>query len=256
MFARTTTLESFRRMLYNNPDNETAYDTEKSFLESLKGEFKGNDMTVIGTAFHSIVERGETVCDITASKGLSPFDPDDVRVSVEVDGKTVVFNQQQFDVAIAYRDRMRGALHEVPARRTFTTRHGDITVFGTADLLHGIYIRDIKTRFSRCVQQDYIDSYQWRFYLSLFEMRHFVYDVFEFRNYIPEQGINVTGCPIAAHEPIECAAYAAMEADLTALLNDFLEYVRFRGLEEYVSKTINKYDEYNEKNGNSGTHRI
>jgi hypothetical protein len=241
MFARTTTLESFRRMLYNNPDNETPYDTEKSFLESFKGEFKGNDMTTIGTAFHSIIENGDSVCSITTSKGLSPFDPDDVRVSVDVDGKTVVFNQRHLDVAIGYKQELRGALHETPAKKIFPTRYGDVTVFGTADLLHGIWVRDIKTCFSPCTQQDYIDSCQWRFYLSLFEMGNFAYDVFEFGNYMPGQGTNVAGNSIKQHAPIECARYAAMEADLTALLNDFVEYVKFRGLESYLINTPGKY---------------
>jgi hypothetical protein len=231
-------------MLYNNPDNETSYDTEKSFIESLTGEFKGNDKTVIGTAFHRIVERGESVCRIDVKKGLSPFDPDDVRVSVDAaEGRTVVFNERQFDAAIQYRDRLRAALHEVPARRTFPTRYGDLTVFGTADLLHGIFIHDIKTRFSSGTQQQYVDSYQWRFYLSLFEMNNFVYDIFEFRNYVPEQGTNVTGNPLSVHEPVECAAYASMEADLTALLNEFMQYIKFKGFDLYVSKPSLKYIE-------------
>jgi hypothetical protein len=236
-YIRTTLLESFRRMLYANPDSETQYDTEESFLNTLCGRFTGNDKTAVGTAFHAIVERGESVCDVKRSPGLSEFDPETVRCTVSIEGnRRVAFNGRQMDAALDYRDELRGAFHEVPARKIFPTRYEDIEVSGTADVLHGIYIRDIKTRFSQMKTQDYRDSLQWRMYLSLFEMANFAYDVFEFANYAPEQGINVTGNPLVKHPPIECAGYLTMESDLTALLNEFMEYIRFKNLDEYIMR--------------------
>jgi hypothetical protein len=156
-------------MLYADPDSETQYDTEESFLCQLKGGFKGNDKTTVGTAFHAIVERGESVCEAKRSPGLSEFDPVTVTAAVtaavNVEGKRVVFNGYQMDVALDYRGELRGAFHEVPAKKVFPTHCSDITVSGTADILHGIYIRDIKTRFSQMKTQyrdgfqDYQDTY-------------------------------------------------------------------------------------------------
>ena len=51
---RVTTLESFRRFR----DNVTeTYDTEEKLIEHIKGEFKGNCKTEIGSAFHYLIER-------------------------------------------------------------------------------------------------------------------------------------------------------------------------------------------------------
>jgi hypothetical protein len=228
-------------MLYKPEYDETAYDTEESFLNSLTGGFKGNDKTVTGTAFHRIIEEGEKAYTVETHRGQTETAPDTVRASVNIEGKTVVFNRQQLDTALAYKRQLRGALHEIPAKKVFPTRYGDITVYGTTDVLHGTYLRDIKTRFSACKQQDYIDSYQWRIYLSLFDAVGFMYDIFEFRSYKPEMGTDVTGCPVVAHEPVMCLPYASMESDLTTLFNEFIEYVRFRGLEEYISAPAAKY---------------
>jgi hypothetical protein len=164
-----------------------------------------------------------------------------VRAVVEIDGKKVVFNGQQFDAAIDYRNTLKGVLHELPESKIFPTRYGDLQVSGTADILHGLIIRDVKTRFSTLKQQEYMDSFQWRIYLSLFEMSNFAYDVFEFKSYDDSQGTNVTGNAFAAHPTIECAGYSSMEADITALLNDFMEYIKFRELDEYISAPAKKY---------------
>jgi hypothetical protein len=235
-YARVTTLESFRRMLYLNHDVETEYDTEKSFLEALKGEFKGNDKTVIGSAFHKIVEQGEKACAST-ERGAGESSPDAVKV--EIDGQTVVFNCIQYDAAIAYRAKLRGMFNEVPAGKVYSTRYGDIKINGTVDVLHGEHIRDIKTRFSGLKQQEYIDSYQWRFYLDMFELRQFWYDVFEFTGF--KFSTDASGLNLKVHEPFDCLAYINMQTDLHILIDEFLDYIKFRGLEQYVAHPAEKY---------------
>ena len=53
--VRVTQLEKFRRYM----DSVSPFDTEQSVIDTLSGEFKGNEYTWIGTAFHKIVEEGE-----------------------------------------------------------------------------------------------------------------------------------------------------------------------------------------------------
>jgi hypothetical protein len=52
-----TTLEKFRRYMAG----VSAFDTEESLIESIKGIFKGNDKTRFGNAYHELIE-GKYVC--------------------------------------------------------------------------------------------------------------------------------------------------------------------------------------------------
>ena len=57
---RVTTLEAFRK--YIEQSDYANYEiTEQSVIDSIVGEFKGNEYTRIGTAFHRIVEEHHNV---------------------------------------------------------------------------------------------------------------------------------------------------------------------------------------------------
>ena len=63
--VRVTQLEKFRRFITDHSE----YDTEQSVIDTLTGEFKGNEYTYIGTAFHKIVEGDTDGCKKTDKDG-------------------------------------------------------------------------------------------------------------------------------------------------------------------------------------------
>lgn len=210
---RTTQLEKFRRYI----TEASSYDTERSVINTLSGEFRGNEYTRTGTAFHSIIETGE------------PHYADPVEGCViNVDDHGVRFNDQQLQVALNYRNEHPNAFHEIRRYKDY----GRAIVTGCADMIDGIELRDIKTKYSTPSDKDYIDSCQWRYYLDIFNADVFHFDLFIFEDYkIDKHGYDVRGLELKRHTPpITCYRYPNMEADNIALLNAFMDWAESRGL--------------------------
>lgn len=215
---RVTQLEKFRRYR----DSVSSFDTEQSVIDTLSGEFKGNEYTWIGSAFHKIIEIGESAWN----DGI-----------VNVEGKDIRFNESQKNAAIAYRNSMPEAFHEIRLNKVFKTSFGNVTISGCADIIHGNIIHDIKTKYSSPVQQEYIDSCQWKFYLEIFEADRFVFDLFQFCNYkIDANGLDVSGLKLKEIDPIPCLRYNNMETDNNILLNDFMDWIDSRNLYHLLKK--------------------
>lgn len=210
--VRVTQLEKFRRYM----DSVSPFDTEQSVIDTLSGEFKGNEYTWIGTAFHKIVEEGEKAWE----NGM-----------VRTGGGDVKMNESQKNVAMAYRNSMPEAFHETRLNKVFQTRFGEVDISGCADIIHGNVIHDIKTKYSSPNQQEYIDSCQWRFYLEIFDANQFVFDLFHFMNYKKEvNGFDVSGLQLKVIEPIPCLRYEKMETDNRILLEDFMDWINTKQL--------------------------
>lgn len=153
--VRVTQLEKFRRFIVEHSE----YDTEQSVIDTLTGDFKGNEYTRIGTAFHKIVEGDTAGC-----KKIARTETELPGREFDIDGFPVKLDINQCKVAVAYRDRFPNAFHEIREYMDF----GDIVVTGCADIINGFEIRDIKTKYSPIKDEDYVDSCQWRFYMELF----------------------------------------------------------------------------------------
>lgn len=69
------------------------------------------------------------------------------------------------------------AIRELKAEHIFQTSSGPVTLVGKVDSMHGLIVHDYKLT-ERFDAERYVDSYQWRAYLSMFGARRFVYDVF------------------------------------------------------------------------------
>lgn len=216
-----TTLEGFRKVLCGASE----YDTEEKFAESLKNPFQGNEYTRIGTAFHQIVELGESTI-VTK--------PDHYEVKTE-DGYTVKFNLKQVMTALNYRLSLPFAFHEQTIGRVFNTKSMPIWVGGRCDVLHGTFVRDIKTKYSPIKYADYADSAQWRLYLDLLGLDTFYFDLFEFKGYkIAQNGYDVSGLEIVTHEPIECIRYDLMQQDNQKLVETFTDWITIHNYEQYL----------------------
>ena len=107
----------------------------------------------------------------------------------------------------------------------------DYCITGCADILNGLHIRDIKTKYSYISDEDYINSFQWRMYLQLFNADKFTFDLFLFNGYKKDKnGLDVRGIPIVKHDPIECLRYKDMERDNIQLISEFVRWAKSRGV--------------------------
>ena len=200
-------LEKFRRFL----SGVTQYDTEQAVLESITGKFTGNDKTMIGGAFHKIIEK---------------FNRDFVTGELFTDG--IYFSQDQAQVAVNYRNEHKAMIHEVPILKKYDTRDFIIQVSARADGVEGNVIRDAKTKFSTPLPTEYFNSYQWRFYLDMFELPAFAYDLFEVVNYTGIYNNRLPGVTFEPYEPFECLAYDSMHDDVHQLVKEFAEFIKIK----------------------------
>lgn len=215
--VRATQLEKFRRFI----NDVSSYDTEQSVIDTICGDFKGNTYTRIGTAFHSIIENGIPRC-FDLSEGCL----------IDVDGNDVRFDIAQLEIALTYRDEHPGAFHEIRQYKDY----GRAVVTGCADMIDGLEVRDIKTKYSTPSDADYINSCQWRYYLDIFGADVFHFDLFVFHGYDKDKhGYDVRGLELTHHTPpITCYRYPEMENDNLKLLNEFMDWAESRNLTGYL----------------------
>ena len=237
---RVTQIEAFRK--YIEQSDYANYEiTEQSVIDSITGEFKGNEYTRIGTAFHRIVEEGSPQCEKIPSGertflyyGKEQKEPVPSGRSFDVEGYKVLMDVPQCKTALAYRNEYPDAFHEIRLYKDF----GNAMITGCADMIDGVEIRDIKTKYSSPTDTDYTNSCQWRFYLQLFNADVFHFDLFVFEGYDKDKhGYDVRGLPLKRYEPsITCYRYDGMEQDNMNLLNSFLEWAEHRGLTKFLMK--------------------
>lgn len=204
-----TILESFRRF----KDDVSSFDTEENLIKLLKGEFKGNNKMFIGSAIHSLIDNYPNI-----KQGK-------VKLS---DTQIIKIHEHCNKLGVFY--------SEIPANKVFYTNKNELKITGRIDVLQGITIRDTKCKFSSPSYSGYYDSYQWRVYLSIFELDRFIYDIFEIENYNDAMEINISDCNLTIHEPYECLKYDKMEYDINSLIDEFMEWINFRKLENLISK--------------------
>jgi len=216
-----TTLETYRKFLAGNQ-----WTDQQKMIESITVPFEGNEYTRIGSAFHAIVEQGESVVEELPEMG---------KFRVTADGFPVIFNEEQVAMALKYRARLPYAFHEEWIGRQFDTPSMPIWVHGRVDVLHGTFVRDIKTKYSAVRYDDYAESAQWKFYLDLTGLDTFYFDLFEFPNYkVEKNGYDVSSLGIRPYGAIECLRYEGMEGDNRRLVCDFTDFITRHGLTEYL----------------------
>ncbi|WP_262055126.1 hypothetical protein [Parabacteroides distasonis] len=132
---RVTQLEKFRRYITEHSE----YDDERSVIDNLTGQFTGNQYTRVGTAFHKIVERRYP--RMQKDPGDGDGDPGE---EFDIDGYPVKLDLKQCKTALEYKDRFPNAFHEI---REYMDM-GEIIITGCADIINGLEIRDIKTKYS------------------------------------------------------------------------------------------------------------
>lgn len=216
-----TTLETYRKYLAGDK-----WTTQESLIQGLITPFQGNAYTRIGTAFHAIVEQGEAVIEELPEMG---------KFQVTVEGWPVIFNEAQIAMALKYRAKLPYAFHEEWIGREFDTPSMPIWVHGKVDVLHGTFIRDIKTKYSEVKYEDYAESAQWKLYLDLTGLDTFYFDLFEFPNYkIDKHGYDVSSLGIQPYGAIECIRYDGMVEENRQLVCDFTDFIVKHNLTKYL----------------------
>ena len=221
-----TTIEKFRRYQVG----ASARDTEVELLQSIKGVFEGNDLTDVGEGYHKIMEGEAQVADggLIAHIG---------RGEVK---KSIFFTADQARPALDFREAHPLMIHEIPVKKIYETKIGSVLISGRVDGQEGLETSDKKCKFSPPKFQEYIDSYQWRFYEDMLGTSLFWYDLFEVKGFKALAGSMPYQLPdvsFHAHERLQCVRYPRMSDDCLSLLNDFLDYIDLRGLWQFL-KTV------------------
>lgn len=252
---RVTQLEAFRRL---TGGDAYSYIDEEDVIDSITHKFPGNNQTRIGTAFHAVVQEGGI--QPLADCGKAHAMPADERIFSRYykvlreprpagwhittgEGKDdyAVLDDRQVGVAAEYAGLYPQALHEVRVEKDYN----GATVTGCADIIDGLTIRDIKTKFSGNISdEDYRDSAQWRFYLSLFDLDEFHFDLFAFEGYLQSKHYNdVRGLDVVQRTPsITCYRYPRMDDDNAGLVDRFMEWAELRHLVPYLTGELSLRD--------------
>jgi hypothetical protein len=185
-------------------------DTEEELIQTIKGIFIGNDLTDIGGAYHKIIEGEATVM----TTGLV--------------ADNIFFTTAQALAALDFKARHKNLVHEVPVKKVYETSFGPILITGRVDGLDGREIQDTKCKFGFIDFQQYLDSYQWRFYEDMLDLDLLYYDVFEVRGFeefgagIPRTLPDVT---FQLHDRLPCNRYSQLHDDCRSMVEDFLGYI-------------------------------
>lgn len=216
-----TTLETYRKFLAGDE-----WTDQDAMIAAITTPFQGNAYTRIGSAFHAIVEQGESVIEELPEMG---------KFRVTVDGWPVIFNDEQIGMALRYRAKLPYAFHEEWIGREYDTPSMPIWVHGRVDVLHGIFVRDIKTKYSKVAYDDYANSAQWKFYLDFTGLDTFYFDLFEFPGYkIDKHGYDVSSLGIKPYGAIECIRYNGMEEENRQLVCDFTDFIVKHNLTSFL----------------------
>lgn len=112
------------------------------------------------------------------------------------------------------------ALREIKAEKVYTIDGRPIVVVGKVDTLDAGTVEDHKTT-GRFDAERFMDSYQWRFYLDIFNAWRFRWNVFEMAEQTEPRLYKV----FALHR-LEQFRYREMQADCLRLLRDFVEFAQ------------------------------
>lgn len=221
--VRVTQLEQFRKWMTG-----CFYVNEQSVIDSLSGEFQGNNKTRIGTAGHKVVEEGDRSI-LLDSTIVCPenFETGVITIDEEYYSR---YSIRQLKTLIDHREKLQDAFHEQKYGKEYKTEHYPIHVGGTIDIIHGITLRDSKFVFINPDFSNYTESCQWKFYLEFLGLDIFYFDLFEFKGYKDEMKLNVSALELIPHEEVQCIRYKNMEQDNQKLLEQFVDWIETKNL--------------------------
>lgn len=197
-------LESYR--LWRDPEQE--WMSEAELQDTIKGVFTPNPAILLGQAFGRCIEKAEKY---KKTGGYA------VPVRVNDQWQMYWFSDAVMDPVLSRFDR-RGVFEAKVA-----TQYGECLVVSKADHILGAHINEIKATTGYFNFDKYADSCQWRFYLDMFGASSLAYHVFMLDDEL--EGIQLRGT-----ESLKLYPYPALHQDCMNLIEDFVSYVKARGL--------------------------
>lgn len=164
-------------------------------LAQLRRESPPTPAMMAGTALHKALE----------------FAPDGEFEMLEADGYTFTFAASaEVDIP---------AIREIKATREYLIDGCAVTLVGKVDAVHGRRVDDHKFT-SRYDAERFLNSYQWRIYLEVFEADEFRWNVFEGRETGEKQYTINSVHPLTMHR------YPGMAEDVERELRAFVDLAR------------------------------
>ena len=190
MLTRVSHIEAYRK----RRDWYPLFDgDEEPSLEDLVRQIttdEPSEKMLAGTAFHKALELAQ----------VGEFE------TLEADG---------YRFTLADGELSLPSIREIRASR----RYGELVVTGKADCVLGRTVIDHKTT-GKIDFDRYLEGYQWRFYLELFEADEFVWNLFQIRE-VGEKTYRVE-----APQVLKVNRYPEIAADCEALAAEYLEFAR------------------------------
>lgn len=220
--CRVTNIEAFRQFITAGDEDEKPWINEPSLINTLKGIESFNVKADYGTAGHSIIEN--------AAK---------YRTNTGYQVKDFTFTEAQAKPMINHAQEHAMWTREVPLSKLYHLPKFDIILTGTTDAIEGCQLRDTKFKFGSFDVQDFVDSIQWRLYLDMVGLDIFWYDFFRVKGFK-----TMADCGKAVIDDVESMMvkrYEGMDGDIMEVLNEFADYITFKGFTDLIEITPAKY---------------
>lgn len=187
LYASVTDLEAFRYYV-ENEDAEL-----DRLVAQLRKQEPPSEPMLAGTALHKALE----------------FSADGEFSVLEADGYRFTFDDA-LEVQLT-------PIRELKATKRYCVAGTEITVTGKVDGLYGRRVDDHKGT-GKFNPERFLEGYQWRLYLDIFDAYHFRWNVFEMKP------VEVREYRVFATHRLEQFAYNGMRQDCERLLARFVEF--------------------------------
>ncbi len=205
MRISVTTIESYRRYLIG-------IDNEEKLIESITKRSPPTINMQRGTAFHSILEEPEYHYNLDTGNYICN--------GIEFDFDIVMKCKAEIDYT---------GLFEIKHTKVYEVAKERITVVGKCDQLIGTTVIENKTKWATFDIDSYQQSYQWRLYLDMFFVDSVKYNVFCMSAL--QDGIRLNSIEKFTMHP-----YLNLESDVKKMIASFVDYIHFRGLEQFFQE--------------------
>ena len=194
MRVSATNIDAYR--FYREDENE--YTSLEKLIAQLRREEPPSEKMLVGSAFHKALE--------IADEGNLKF--------LSQDGYSFEFLK---DVTIDLPE-----IRELKATAEWMVDGTPITLVGVADCVSGQRIEDHKTTYSTFDAEKYLNTFQWRIYLELFEADVFRWNVFEMK----QDTKNFKHYLIRDVHQLMAYCYPGMRQDVERELKLFVDFAR------------------------------
>ena len=188
--------------------------TTDQLVERITKPYQATRKMQLGTAIHDILEnyhnRYIAESDIFISSNGFRFEADIIdKMSSQID---------------------QDAPFEIKEVKIFELENEAVEVVGKVDQLHGGIIYENKTTWSGFNSDKYYDSYQWRYYLDMFEAELLIYNVFCLSE------TKKKGIELKEINKLKFTHYPTMASDVRRLLETSVNIINRLQLRNYLTK--------------------